>query len=375
MDRLKDLIFAYLLRLPFFLIVYTVIFVITRDESVFYLLLTIFTVLCTLDAAVVRIRLIVIMASTILAVVSIFFGLYEISAALMLFSLYRPDQYSSRFSLLLLFCLLVITVVVLVFIDSSLSYIMVRNVAIAAAATILARQIQTIDRFLGSYYCRGVSHKMALSVMKRTVLFAVVCMIGFVALSFFIRPHESEVIHVPNIFELFQEAFFPEHEEVSREEDDEFEGEYHERPNLNSAPPMFERETNELRMIDLVLIISVIVFLCIAALLLDKLARQPNPQFDDYDEEIEETSIASGKESDKRKRTINLGINYTIRRMFKRKVKEYVTKKGFQTQKSDTPKKLAETISEWENIEALQNLYHKARYSNEKIKRSELNGL
>jgi len=141
------------------------------------------------------------------------------------------------------------------------------------------------------------------------------------------------------------------------------------------VPPGMEAEENEPHIKPVLLIAAIVVFLVVIALLIDKFYSRNDHQFEDYEETIEEVSASPFERQIKRKKLFNFGINYTIRRLFKRKVKEYMVTKGMYTQKSDTPKKLADTIKTWEDVNTLEQLYQKARYSGEAVERTELNML
>jgi hypothetical protein len=97
---------------------------------------------------------------------------------------------------------------------------------------------------------------------------------------------------------------------------------------------------------------------------------------DGSDEYLEENLLASGS-TKKKSRDPIFSINWIVRRLFSRKVR-LNKRKGLVTKKSDTPRKLTEKIcllsesEQTENHYALDCLYHRARYSEEIIKRSEL---
>ena len=373
MLRIKELLFAYILRLPFFLFVYTVILMITKDDSSIFMLLAIFTVQCVLDVLVYRIRLIIVIFCSILAVAIVFSGMTVVAIAVLVFLMYRPEQYSEVRSIALISLLFVLTVITLLFIEPELGYICIRNLVIAAIAAIMARQMQTIDRFLSSYYCRGVSRKIASSITKRSFLLAITCLVGFVVIVLFVRPYGT-VIPLPEFTPYVTEE--AEIFEEPQEDTEPIEGELEEADDPDQ-PIMQDilAEENEPHFIAVVIIVAVIVFLCILALLFNKLFHRNVYQFEDYDDVIEETSFMPDGKLKKRRRLLNFGVDYTIRRLFKRKVNEYVTDKGMNARKSDTPKKLADTIGEWEDVGTLKQLYHKARYSEEHVTRAELKEL
>jgi hypothetical protein len=282
----------------------------------------------------------------------------------------------------LIVCLSIVTIIATIFFDPALAGICVRNLVIATVAIILARQIQTLDAFLYSHHCRGISKKTASSLIKRSYMLTITSLACFIALGFIVQPGEAlsrageRIILIPEFTrrksEEVHDYIIP---DLIPEDDDREvligeEGEEH--AILQDDEPVTSDEE-----------ISVIFWLSAAAaaivalfimMVLIKYRRLEN-QFEDYDDVTEEAPANLEKMSKKQGTIFNFGINHTIRRLFRRKVKEYMVTKGMYTQKSDTPKKLAETIGEWEDIGVLEQLYHKARYSGENVKRDELNML
>jgi len=376
MSKVKDFLFAYLLRLPFFLLVFTVILIITRDYIVFYQLFAVFTILCALDMLPPHIRPFIVMIGFILSIVCMFVGHYATAAVLFIFSIYRPEQYEHVSSIIMVAVMFILTVIASVFIDPVIGNICVRNLVIATVIRILTRQIQSLDRFLSSYYCRGVSQKTAASVSRRSCILSITCLVGFIAIGFISQP-VGEVIPVPDIIIERAESIYESVEIVFGVEEQEEIDVIEEEEELGGAVvPLLLHSGGEHRpgLIYLLVTAAAVAVIALFVFLYTKWCRY-DTQFEDYEDIIEETAFTPEKPSKKSRKLLNFSINYTIRRLFRRKVKEYIVTKDLYTQKSDTPKQLAKTISEWEDIGTLENLYHKARYSNEIIKRSELNGL
>jgi hypothetical protein len=337
-------------------------------------MLIIFAFLCAFDVLTDRFNPHVVMAGIILAAVFTFSGDYISAITMIIFTVYKPEQYRAVSSIVLIAFMFLITIITTLFIDPALGIICIRALMIATIAKVLSKQIQTLDRFLGSYYCRGISRKTASSIIKRSYMLTITSLVFFIIVGFMVQPGET-TIPIPDIF-------------VQRVEDN--------RENTNSVPVVADEDANILseeaeeiqailmlepeveseqqNVLYLVILVVVAVLTLFFAILLIKSPR-PESQFEDYDDIIEEAALSLEKTSKKRGRLFNVGVNFTIRRLFKRKVSEYVVRKDMRTQKSDTPKKLAGKIREWEDIEALEQLYQKARYSGKNVTRIELNKL
>jgi len=245
---------------------------------------------------------------------------------------------------------------------------------IATIAKILTKQMQTLDGFLGSYYCRGISQKMVSSILKRSYILTIASMTCFIVISFIVQPGET-TIPIPDIFVPRVEDNRENTDSapmITDEDPDILNEEAEETQTLVPLEPEVESEQQNVLYI-VILVVAAIIALSFAILLIKN--HRPESQFEDYDDIIEEAALNLEKTSKKRERLFILGINYTIRRLFKRKVREYVVTKDMRTQRSDTPKKLAEKIGTWENIETLEQLYQKARYSGKNVTRIELNML
>jgi len=334
----------------------------------------IFALLCALDVLVDRIRTYVVLAGFILPIVLVFFGMYVSAITILIFTVYKPEQYRTVSSVVLIACLFLITIITTLFIDPVLGNICIRLLVIATVAKILARQIQSLDRFLNSYHCRGVSRKTASSLLKRSYMLTITSLACFIAVGFIAHTDET-LIPIPEFFIHRVEETYEDPGStplVEDEDPDVIIEETEESQTVLQLEP--ETETKQPNMIYPVVITAAALFTLFIIMLFIRNYR-PETQFEDYEDIIEEAPVTFEKMSKKKERIFNFGTNYTVRRLFKRKVKEYMAAKGLLAQKSDTPKKLAKTISEWEDIGALELLYHKARYSGENVKRVELNTL
>lgn len=374
MLKIYSILYAYMLRLPFFLLVYSVVLFITREPREFFPMFVIFALLCALDVLVDRIRTYVVLAGFILPIVLVFFGMYVSAITILIFTVYKPEQYRTVSSVVLIACLFLITIITTLFIDPVLGNICIRLLVIATVAKILARQIQSLDRFLNSYHCRGVSRKTASSLLKRSYMLTITSLACFIAVGFIAHTDET-LIPIPEFFIHRVEETYEDPGStplVEDEDPDVIIEETEESQTVLQLEP--ETETKQPNMIYPVVITAAALFTLFIIMLFIRNYR-PETQFEDYEDIIEEAPVTFEKMSKKKERIFNFGTNYTVRRLFKRKVKEYMAAKGLLAQKSDTPKKLAKTISEWEDIGALELLYHKARYSGENVKRIELNML
>jgi len=375
MLKIYNLFYNYLLRLPFLLLLYTVILIITGDPSDFLPLIIIFTVLCALDILMTRYRILIVTIGFVLTVVFMVFGMYVSAFAVLIFSMYRPEQCGTVSSIILLVVLFILTAITSLFIDPGLGIICIRNLVTATVAKISAKQVQNLDRFLNSYYCRGVSRKTVSSLIKKSYLITGTCLICFIIVSFIIQPG-GVIIPVPDlVIQRVENAFDSVGDAlVMGDEGETGELDADNPPDEPMPILLTPEEGNQPSVLYSLIIALAVIFIITVVLLLNKLYR-PDSQFEDYDDVTEETDEYIEIMPEKRSRMFNFGTNHTIRRMFKRKVKEYVTLKSIYTQKSDTPKNLAGKINEWEDIGALNELYHKARYSGYQVQRAELSVL
>jgi tetrahydromethanopterin S-methyltransferase subunit G len=94
-------------------------------------------------------------------------------------------------------------------------------------------------------------------------------------------------------------------------------------------------------------------------------------KFEDYPDDIEESPFEAEEQKMRNKNNLS-GLNWVVRRLFYIKVR--MQRRWLLPKKSDTANILAEKIKKIEDISALNRLYHRARYSDEEIKRIELKG-
>ena len=382
MLKIKDLLFIYLLRLPFFFLVYTITIVMSGFyEGILLPLLVVYLLISTLNTLFSRFALWISVICTIIAILFLLDRMAGMTFAFLGFSMYRPEEYYRGSNIALISIIFIFMVITTLFIDASYIFIFIRNLVISTVAIVMARQEQTLDRFLVSYYCRGVSRKTLSMVIKRCFIFTVACLVLIVALGFMVHPQGSIVQFNSNNrtegtgWDSGMTSGTDNPDSMELDGEDVEQGDVIGGSIMDETPNLSEEEKENflnafLTMLGVITVILVAVVVLL--LMLYKNSNKEDYDFNDDDDIYEETPIIHEKSSKKRRRLPNPGVNYTIRKLFKKKVKEYIITKDFHPQKSDTPKMLANTISEWENITTLETLYQKARYSGEQLKRTDL---
>ncbi|MCL2424990.1 MAG: hypothetical protein FWD05_01490 [Oscillospiraceae bacterium] len=381
MLKLKNLLLILLLRLPFFLLVFTAMLPFTTDLYVLFIILAVFVLLGTLyviDTRIGRFTLVgwpTVIIGTIIGVVFLLLGMLAVAVAILCLTMNQQDSYSKTGSIIVIVCMFLFMSVVTLFINPTLIHIFIRNLVLALVATVLTNQLQRLERFFNSHYCRGVSSKTIALVFKRGYMMTIACFLCIILVAFIVRPYSSVID--------MSDSVLPTSDDVMVYEPEIASGEYEEYADIfnEDAPPVemrdymyfIERGSNTQNLVSTIIIFVVIISFIICAILFSKQFRRIRNLFGSYDEDIEE-ELAYNPEKMVRKRNLLsfLEVNYVVRRLFRRKVREYVADEKLRLQKSDTPMRLADTIGEWEDVVALKQLYHKARYSGEHVKRSEL---
>jgi len=379
MIKLKQILLIYMLRLPFFLVVYSLFLLINQDDSISFLLylLGVYALICLLDMQLARKGVFLILC-LVICVFLMLFRLPQLAVITVCAALYRPVSYTGSASMIWVACLLILTFL-FEFAQPSLSYICARNVLLAAVFTILARQIQELDWFLGSHYSSQVSRKTASSIIKRSYRLTLTGLAVIIVVGFFVtRPVNSESgvrDSVADTIGDFADFIHPQPSDPPPEEAD---------PtaipdDIESVQEFSDLDNLAFLMRDIAFVImyilTALLSLGLVFFLLYSLHRREANRFDDFDEVLEEEPAAPGPRAGKRRGLVILGPNQTVRKLFKSRVRKHMELNGLYPKKSDTPKKLAAVISEWEDIEALHLLYSKARYSGQNVTRSELNAL
>ena len=374
MAEIRDALFIWLLKFPFFLVIYSFIFLLSQDgsASLFFVLLAVYTLVCALDALI---KLKALFAVSCALICTALFLLEQQSLAIMAIgaAVNRSTAYTPMVNFLWIACLGVSTLIV-EFIDPALSRICIRNVLAASVATLLTRQMQTLDRFFNSHYCWGISRKTAVATIRRVYKLTVLSL-GLIALAGFLAastgsPEAGMRETVPGLVGDFVDFAGPVLQDLGMRAPPP------EAPE-GALPPLDMGE-----MVSTVQSISHIVMYAVMGVMLAVLVsfliysvqKRAAFQFEDYDEVVEEgDALVSGSSGHGSKMRLKLGPSRTIRRLFRLKVREHMNESGLYPHRSDTPEELSKTIAQWEDVEPLKELYHKARYSGAGVSRDELN--
>jgi len=365
----NNVLHAYMLRMPFFFAVYSVTLLLFGETGifVFILLVLIFTVLCILDM-LIRIRNVFVILCFVTGTALILLGQYLFGFFVMS-AIYRPARYIVLYNAIFV----IIVLITLQVADIMHSNTLMICLLIQVMCIFFAKQMESLKIFLKSHYCRQISKKTAMSVIKRSYKFSALCLAGiFIVGVFLINTFYIERIELPieisdqleeilaNLEEV-QAGGLPEQEEIYFEEyiDEE-------SPSMPLTDSIFGSVA---AIIFTALIGTVLIFIMIFS------EKKSNPsQFEDYEETEFEDLALQNNQNLKRKIPFLLDPNFTVRRLFKKKVRKY-SKLGILPRKFDTPKHLARKIEKHENIDKLLSLYHKARYSGQQVTRSEVNTL
>lgn len=376
MGKLKHIIVTCMLRLPVFLIAYTLIYIASRDGSfsAFLPMFAVFALICALDTQISRKGIFVLVCAAISLVLIILrlpgYAIIAVSSAI-----YRPAFYVNSTNIMWIACLFILSLIA-EYIDPALSYICIRNVLAAAVVSVLSRQIHVLDLFLNSHYCRQTSRKTASLILKRNYRFSITCLACITIFGILLSLSANS-----NIAETIS-GVISSNQPVTPEPDEN-------QPEVGGVMPVapgeitppqeeavdFEALMSIMRNIAFIImyiLIAILVFVLIA-LALYMLHKRSTLQFSDFDEITEQDPALLPARERKQRNRISFGINQTVRRLFRSKVREHMNSSGLTPQKSDTPETLAGRIAVWEDIDALTHLYHEARYSGRSVKRSELN--
>ena len=370
MLRISNALVIYLLRLPLLLVVYTILLVIYMDGSgsFFLPMLLIFSAVCLIDTQT-RHKRVFVVSGIALAVVLFLYSLPFLAIAVLCATLYRATAYSGVcFIWVAILCLLI---VVAERIDASLQKVCLINALVSIIIAIITRQVKMLEWFLGSSYCRRVSKKTASNVIKRSYKFSVICMSVFLIIGLLSNPARIENMDYRLLYQYMSGPVAQEGE--GGEEEIEYELIEPEPENADELPADDSLLVNIIYSI--IMVISAVLILSVLYNLLKNMHKRATLCFEDFEEDEETDPAESGSRVGKRRKPGILGINNTVRRLFRRKVQEYINNGRLYPGKSDTPKKLAGVINEWEDVENLQRLYHKARYSGQTVKRTELDAL
>jgi len=192
-------------------------------------------------------------------------------------------------------------------------------------------------------------------------MFSTICLAGIIIGGFFVRPISDGVdLSDFAITALTDELYhFPQFQTEQREGGGEVLSDANEL--VYEEFHFHDEAETDVYFIVLTILVIIILALFIFAIYLFKSYRRDDADFDDFDEMLEESTIDHEVKQAKRKKSPR-NANYTIRRMFKRKVREYIHTKNLKVTKSDTPELLAKSIEQWEDIDALKDMYQQVRY-------------
>ena len=265
------------------------------------------------------------------------------------------------------------------FMEPQLLPIILRNFAIAAIFDIICRQTIRTNSFFRSYYSKGITKKAVDKLVGRGYKLILPIILCFLILgSVVLMPTYPEPVMPERVprglrsFDLQQNRMWNVDFDFFNEPDS---GEGDVRRGENTFAAHIET---------ILYYVAILIAIAIAGMLLytifkwfSKRRKQSSTQLDDFEDSIEVVDVVnSDKDTKNRKKLFSFGVNNTVRRLFIKKVREFVRHRRLSSPaKSDTPKKLVDIIEETENVEALDKLYHKARYSDDEVTRQELKEL
>jgi len=376
MLRIKDLLYICLVRLPFLLVLYGLVLIFSDDSSVSLLLtmIGVFVLIAAIDVLIKHNILVAIIGATLCAG---FFLLEMPVPAIMTVCavVYRIRSYSGALNVLWLFFLCAETFLATLYAPSVI-HVCIRNVLIAAVSALLSRQIRTLDRFLNSYYCWGISQKTAAKLVRRVYRLTAVCFAVIVIAGLLLaRPD------IPGIVFSGNDADVNKVQDMSKGEAPEQEVEHPLPPPpedlLETATPPADLDEFETVMESFLTVVWYSLFALsitlIVIFLMYRILKRAASQFDDFEEVVEEENAdLSGMPVKSRKARLKLGPTRTVRRLFRSKVREHIQANALFALRSDTPEDLSRKIAIWEDVGALKRLYHKARYSGQSVSRAEL---
>jgi len=360
--------------------VFTVSLVFTGNYSIFFVAFGIYVLLCIVAAFCRKFHGLIIFVFIVLAGILVLQGMEQVAIITLIILFDQSSGHSRIGSVVIIAIMLIMSAISILYFNPDFSYIYIRTIIVATVATILAKQLDATESFLHSSYCRRVSSKVVSSVFRRGYITTITIFMIIIIVAFVVQPQSTDP--------YLELADFS-------EEIESFEDFLAQSPFIREAPPEeevyeyileFYEGSDDLDLtgaggfsleLDILMIASLLglILIVICITVLSRYSQPAKQQFDDFDEDDEETAFVSEKKRRNRRIGSVFGMNYTVRRMFKRKVKEYTKDERVLLHKSDTPKKIAVNVGEWEDISPLQQLYHKARYSGENVTRVELKEL
>ena len=375
---LKQILFICSLRAPFFFIVHSAILLFYHHSSIsFFHQLAVYMLICILDILVTQ-KYTFTIISIILIAGLFLLDLPELTVIAISAIIYRKETYDNFTTVFMISILFVLTALSPIA-NPAAEYRLALYILITILLTILARYIDTLDFFFNSYFCREISQKTASSLYKRTCKHFLYCFTFFALIGFFLltpvfTSQETERIQrtergayaiqeaAERHIELFNPNIDQEHEEAPVELLITLDL-------VSIVQSMYAVSSVSMYIITA---FTGFIVLLLVRLLLIRMYRSAISRFDNYDDVIEESDVTKVTDIKKKKRKHYLEINQKVRRIFKKKVNKYIKKNIMIPQLNDTPAELADIMSKQENVDDLKRLYHKARYSDKTISKSEL---
>ena len=366
MPKYSDVIYEFLIRLPFFFAVHTalILFADNISPSTPVVLFLSFLFIFVLDMAIKKPRL------------STLFGLLT-GGVLLLLKLPVPtilvwcvtvfkDYLNANVQF---FFWIMLHIIAAIFIPPARRLTIMAYILIMAASFLICGLMHRLGIFMYSTCCREASKKTIRNVMARhyrliVPLLILIFIAGFIAM----LPEYPEEIQIN-----FNEPPPPAQQAPGQQEngimdftpteDDIIETPSPEEPALSELFWKIMRVTGY---------IIGILFACLLLFLLffAKKEKTKAPEFLDYNEDIVEVPLT--EENKLRRKNKLPDLKWIIRRLFRLKVRRQ-KRNGLRPKISDTPNILAVQINKFEDISALNRLYHRARYSAEEINRTDLN--
>jgi len=218
-------------------------------------------------------------------------------------------------------------------------------------------------------------------IIKRIYILSAVCLAFIVVLGIFIaRPIEAGPSFAENTADVVvgYTDFVRLYTNEPNHQEEELPPLMLEEPEIVSQPGVEDIFSKIKNILDTMAHVAMYILtaLCVLFLgffILNSFHRRSSLSFEDFDDVVQEDDAEPP--AMKRSKRLRLGVNKTVRRLFRAKVRDYMVIEEFRIRKSDTPERIAESIGKWEDVGQLKALYHKARYSGGSVSRSELRAL
>jgi len=203
-------------------------------------------------------------------------------------------------------------------------------------------------------------------------MLSIACLAGFIAVSFFLQPTNTVGFDDSSRTITEQIRLYPTRQNEEPKEQEEIEDDITD-DEVKEEREMIDETFGNVILYIAYAVAAIVIMLLSYFLMRNLRGRGPGPQLEDYVEDLTVEPVEAGLRKKKKAKLFDFSANQTIRRLFRQKVQEFMHNNALFPLKKDTPAKLADTIKQWEEVDELRDLYHKARYSGEDVKRSELN--